>query len=99
MSVADHCFRSRDHVNVLVVDKQAHPQFLTLEQAHAHWKAGASIWEWAGTENPTAVGAEEEPDIVLASAGDVPTEEILAAAHLLREWARGCRVRRPTWSI
>ncbi|WP_207840559.1 phosphoketolase family protein [Williamsia soli] len=93
LSVADHCFRSRDHVNVLVVDKQSHPQYLTLEQANEHCAAGVSIWEWAGTENPTAVGAEEEPDIVLAAAGDVPTEEILAAAHLLREWVPWLRVR------
>ncbi|HEY9313412.1 phosphoketolase family protein [Williamsia sp.] len=93
LSVADHCFRSRDHVNVLVVDKQSHPQYLTLEQANEHCAAGASIWEWAGTEHPTEVGAEEEPDIVLAAAGDVPTEEILAAAHLLREWVPWLRVR------
>jgi xylulose-5-phosphate/fructose-6-phosphate phosphoketolase len=93
LSVADHCFRSRDHVNVLVVDKQKHPQYLTLEQAHAHAEAGASIWEWAGTEGATNDSDPEQPDIVLAAAGDVPTEEILAAAHLLREWVPWLRVR------
>ena len=93
LSVADHCFRSRDHVNVLVVDKQKHPQYLTLEQAHKHAEAGASIWEWAGTEGETNDADPEQPDIVLAAAGDVPTEEILAAAHLLREWVPWLRVR------
>lgn len=93
LSVADHCFRSRDHVNVLVVDKQKHPQYLTLEQAHTHAEAGASIWEWAGTEGETNDADPEQPDIVLAAAGDVPTEEILAAAHLLREWVPWLRVR------
>lgn len=91
LSMADHCFRSRDHVNVLVVDKQSHPQYLTLAQANEHCAAGLSIWEWAGTENAT--DDTEEPDIVLAAAGDVPTEEILAAAQLLREWAPQLRVR------
>ena len=93
LSVADHCFRSKDHVNVLVVDKQSHPQYLTLEQANEHCAAGASIWEWAGTEKTSAVGVDDEPDIVLAAAGDVPTQEILAAAHLLREWVPWLRVR------
>ncbi|MCZ4517932.1 phosphoketolase family protein [Rhodococcus ruber] len=90
LAVADHCFRSRGHVNVLVVDKQSHPQYLTLPEARAHAAAGASRWDWAGTEN---ADASADPEIVLACAGDVPTEETLAAADLLRTWTPGLRVR------
>jgi xylulose-5-phosphate/fructose-6-phosphate phosphoketolase len=94
LAVADHCFRSRDHVNVLVVDKQAHPQYLTLAEARAHAAAGSSVWSWAGTEEPATQDVESaDPDIVLACAGDVPTEETLAAAQMLREWLPGFRVR------
>ncbi len=89
LSIADHCLRSRDHVNLIVIDKQQHLQYLTLEQANAHCAAGASVWDWAGTEAPQP----GEPDIVLAAAGDVPTLEILAAAHLLREHVPYLRVR------
>jgi xylulose-5-phosphate/fructose-6-phosphate phosphoketolase len=88
LSISDHCLRSTDHVNLIVVDKQPHLQYLTLEQAHAHCAAGASVWEWAGTEVHG-----EEPDVVLAAAGDVPTQEILAAAQLLREHTPDLRVR------
>ncbi|QCB52948.1 phosphoketolase family protein [Rhodococcus sp. PAMC28707] len=92
LSISDHCLRSRDHVNLIVVDKQPHLQYLTLEQANAHCAAGASIWEWAGTETDSD-GAPNEPDIVLAAAGDVPTQEVLAAAEILREWVPYLRVR------
>ena len=88
LSISDHCLRSTDHVNLIVVDKQPHLQYLTLEQAHAHCAAGASVWDWAGTEIHG-----EEPDVVLAAAGDVPTQEILAAAQLLREHTPDLRVR------
>ena len=80
LSISDHCLRSTDHVNLIVVDKQPHLQYLTLEQAHEHCAAGASVWDWAGTE-----ARGQEPDVVLAAAGDVPTQEILAAAQLLRD--------------
>ncbi|AMY20350.1 MULTISPECIES: phosphoketolase family protein [Nocardiaceae] len=95
LSISDHCLRSRDHVNLIVVDKQEHLQYLTLEEAHEHCARGASIWEWAGTEATTADRPEvpDSPDIVLASAGDVPTQEVLAAAELLREWVPYLRVR------
>ncbi|MGY1744007.1 phosphoketolase family protein [Blastococcus sp. SYSU D00695] len=88
LSVADHCLRSTDHVNLLVADKQSHLQYLTLEEARAHAAAGASVWEWAGTEN-----GDGPPDVVLAAAGDVPTQETLAAAELLREHVPWLRVR------
>ncbi|WP_028267015.1 phosphoketolase family protein [Arthrobacter sp. MA-N2] len=86
---AEHVLRSRDYVNLVVVDKQPHPQYLTLEEARRHAAAGASIWSWAGNEEPA--GHEEphagraDPDVVLACAGDIPTEETLAAAWLLQE--------------
>ncbi|MFF3362494.1 MULTISPECIES: phosphoketolase family protein [Streptomyces] len=78
LSVADHVLRSRDYVNVVVAGKQPCFDWLTMEQASAHCARGAGIWEWAGTENGG------EPDVVLACAGDVPTQEVLAAAQLLR---------------
>ncbi|MFF1612380.1 phosphoketolase [Amycolatopsis sp. NPDC058278] len=88
LSVADHCLRSRDHVNLIVADKQEHLQYLDLEEAAAHCAAGASTWDWAGTET-----SDGEPDIVLAAAGDVPTLEVLAAARLLRDYVPYLRVR------
>jgi len=92
LSIADHCLRSRDHVNLIVVDKQPHLQYLSLAEANAHCAAGASVWAWAGTEDDTP-GHRDEPDIVLAAAGDVPTLETLAAARLLREHVPYLRVR------
>jgi xylulose-5-phosphate/fructose-6-phosphate phosphoketolase len=92
LSIADHCLRSHDHVNLIVVDKQEHLQYLNLEEANAHCAAGASVWDWAGTELASP-GAPDEPDIVLAAAGDVPTMEILAAAELLRQHTSYLRVR------
>lgn len=82
LSISDHCLRSTDHVNLIVVDKQPHLQYLTLDQARQHCAAGASVWRWAGTEE-AEIG--DGPDVVLAAAGDVPTQELLAAAQLLRE--------------
>jgi xylulose-5-phosphate/fructose-6-phosphate phosphoketolase len=86
LSVAEHCFRSRGYVNLIVADKQNHLQYLDLDAARRHAAAGASVWDWAGTE-------EHEPDVVLASIGDVPTLEALAAAALLREWVPGLELR------
>jgi xylulose-5-phosphate/fructose-6-phosphate phosphoketolase len=88
LSITDHCLRSTDHVNLIVVDKQKHLQYLTLEEAHQHCAAGAGIWEWAST-----CAGDERPDIVLACAGDVPTQEALAAAELLREYVPTLKVR------
>ena len=94
LAAADHALRSRDYVNLVVVDKQSHPQYLDLPAARLHATAGASTWDWAGTETAIA-GATEmgEPDVVLACAGDVPTEETLAAAWLLRRHVPHLRVR------
>ncbi|NEB74247.1 phosphoketolase family protein [Streptomyces sp. SID14478] len=78
LSVADHVLRSRDYVNVVVAGKQPCFDWLSMEQARAHCARGAGIWEWAGTANGG------EPEVVLACAGDVPTQEVLAAAQILR---------------
>ena len=88
LSVADHCLRSRDYVNLIVIDKQPEPQWLAIPDAIEHCARGASRWDWAGNE-----GHGNEPDIVLAAAGDVPTMEVVAAAQILRERVPDFRVR------
>ncbi|MFJ9427740.1 phosphoketolase [Streptomyces sp. NPDC101249] len=87
LSVADHVLRSRDYVNVVVAGKQPCFDWLTMDEARAHCARGAGIWEWAGTERDGA------PDVVLACAGDVPTQEVLAAAQLLRRYLPDLAVR------
>ena len=79
LSVADHCLRSKDYVNVIVADKQNHLQFTTIDEAIVHCTKGMGIWPRACTD------AGAEPDVVLASCGDVATMEALAAAAILRE--------------
>ncbi|MGW2597016.1 phosphoketolase family protein [Streptomyces klenkii] len=79
LCVADHVLRSRDYVNVVVAGKQPCFDWLGLDAARAHCARGAGVWEWAGTET-----GDRPPDAVLACAGDVPTQEVLAAADLLR---------------
>jgi xylulose-5-phosphate/fructose-6-phosphate phosphoketolase len=88
LSVADHCFRSRSYVNLIVIDKQPQLQYLSMDEATEHCAKGAGIWEWAGTDDGTS-----DPDIVLACAGDVVTMETVAAADILRERLPGFRVR------
>jgi len=87
LSVADHCLRSVNYVNVIVADKQVHLQYLNMDAAIAHCTKGAGIWEWATNDQ----GAE--PDVVMASCGDVPTMESLAATALLREHLPDMKVR------
>ncbi|WP_301324122.1 phosphoketolase family protein [Actinomadura rupiterrae] len=87
LSVADHCLRSRDYVNVIVAGKQPAPVWLPIDEAVRHCERGVGIWEWASTEG----GAD--PDVVLACAGDVPTLETLAAADILRQYFPELRVR------
>ncbi len=87
LSVADHCFRSRDYVNLIVIDKQPQLQWLDIAAAIAHCAHGASVWHWASNDD----GAK--PDVVLAAAGDIPTLELVAAAHWLRRHAPELRVR------
>jgi xylulose-5-phosphate/fructose-6-phosphate phosphoketolase len=83
LSVADHCLRSRSYVNLIVIDKQLHLQYLPMDEAEEHCARGASIWRWAGTEMERNAGVE--PDVILACAGDVPTLETLAAVEWLRQ--------------
>jgi xylulose-5-phosphate/fructose-6-phosphate phosphoketolase len=87
LSVADHCLRSRDYVNLIVQDKQPQLQYLDLDEARAHAARGASRWEWASSDGG------EGADVVLGCAGDIPTQETLAAAWLLRRHAPELRVR------
>jgi xylulose-5-phosphate/fructose-6-phosphate phosphoketolase len=79
LSVADHCLRSTDYVNVIVADKAAHLQYLTMDQAVNHCTKGIGIWDFASNDEGS------EPDVVLACAGDIPTSETLAAVAILRE--------------
>jgi xylulose-5-phosphate/fructose-6-phosphate phosphoketolase len=78
LSVADHCLRSRQYVNVIVAGKQPALQYLSMDEAIVHCTRGIGIWEWASSD-------AGDPDIVLACAGDIPTLETVAAAALLRE--------------
>jgi xylulose-5-phosphate/fructose-6-phosphate phosphoketolase len=80
LSTYDHCLRSVDYMNVVVAGKQPAPQWLSMDEAIEHCTRGLGILPWAGTERDG-----EEPDAVLAAAGDVPTLEVLAAASILRE--------------
>ena len=87
LSVADHCLRSRNYVNVIVAGKQMSPNWLSMADAIAHATRGAGIWPWASTDRGG------EPDVVLGCAGDVPTLEALAAADILRERLPELKVR------
>jgi xylulose-5-phosphate/fructose-6-phosphate phosphoketolase len=86
LAVADHCLRSTNYVNLMIIDKQPELQWLDLAEARMHCARGASIWRWAGT-------ADTELDVILACAGDVPTLETIAAAAWLRANAPDLRVR------
>ena len=86
LSVADHCLRSRNYVNVIIAGKQPALNYLTMDQAIAHCTRGLGIWPWAGS-------TDGEPDVVLACAGDIPTLEVLAAADLLRAHLPDLKVR------
>ncbi|CAN5405473.1 phosphoketolase family protein [soil metagenome] len=85
LSVADHCLRSRDYVNVIVAGKQPEWQWLDIDQAVRHCTIGAGVWDFASDEG--------EPDVVMACAGDVPTLETMAAVSLLRSYVPDIRIR------
>jgi xylulose-5-phosphate/fructose-6-phosphate phosphoketolase len=87
LSVADHCLRSRDYVNVIVAGKQPALDYLSMDEAITHCTRGLGIWEWASNENGS------EPDVVLACCGDIPTLEVLAAVAFLRERLPQLKVR------
>src|SRR5215217_1968674 len=87
LSVADHCLRSRNYVNVIVAGKQPALNYLPIDEAIIHCTRGLGIWDWASSDGGG------EPDVVLACAGDVPTLETLSAAALLRRFLPDLRVR------
>ena len=87
LSVADHCLRSRNYVNVIVADKQPHLSYLGMDEAAKHCAKGAGIWRWASSD------ADTEPDVVMASCGDIATMEALAATAMLREHFPELKVR------
>ena len=87
LSVADHCLRSRNYVNVIVAGKQPAWQWLDMDAAQQHCSTGLGIWQWASSDD------DEEPDVVMACAGDVPTLETLAAVDMLRTHIPGLKVR------
>jgi xylulose-5-phosphate/fructose-6-phosphate phosphoketolase len=86
LSVADHCLRSRNYINLIIAGKQPEWQWLDVDAAARHCTAGAGIWKWASNEDGT-------PDVVMACAGDVPTLETLAAVMLLRDYVPDIRIR------
>ncbi len=87
LSVADHCLRSRNYINVIVAGKQPELQWLDIDSAIKHCAAGLGIWEWASNDRGG------EPDVVMACAGDVPTLETMAAVAILREQFPDLKVR------
>jgi xylulose-5-phosphate/fructose-6-phosphate phosphoketolase len=87
LSVMDHCLRSRHYVNVVIAGKHPAPQWLSMPVAERHCAAGIGIWQWASSD------AGEEPDVVMACCGDVPTLETLAAVSILREHLPALKVR------
>jgi xylulose-5-phosphate/fructose-6-phosphate phosphoketolase len=87
LSVGDHCLRSKNYVNVIVCDKQLHAQYLDMESAITHCTKGIGLWDWASNDQGS------EPDVVIATAGDVPTLEGLAATALLRSEFPDLKIR------
>ncbi len=87
LCVADHCLRSTNYINVIVCDKQKHLQYLTMDESIAHCTKGLGIWQRASND------AGKEPDVVMASAGDIPTKEALAAIVMLRREFPDLKIR------
>lgn len=87
LSVTDHCLRSRHYINIIVAGKQPAPQWLSMDEAIRHCTAGIGIWEWASNCRG------QEPDVVMACAGDVPTLETLAAVQILRDHLPDLKIR------
>lgn len=87
LSVADHCLRSKNYVNVIVAGKQPNPQWLTMDQAIKHCTSGIGIWEWASSDRGS------QPDVVMACCGDIPTIETLAAVEILGRLVPDLKIR------
>ena len=112
LSVADHCFRSVDYINVIVSDKQKHLQYLTMEEAIAHCTKGIGIWDWASNDD---CGTDpDEPDVVMACCGDIANQGVTggyghfarrisvaqsAICQCCRSVQTGVRNRAPPWPI
>ena len=87
LSCFNHCIKSKDYINVIIASKHNRPQWLTMEEAVIHCTQGIGIWKWASNDSG------KEPDIVLASCGDTPTLEVLAATSILREYFKEIKIR------
>lgn len=87
LSVMDHCLRSRGYINLTITGKHEAPQWLTMEQAIEHCTKGLDVWRWASTDNG------QEPDLVMAAAGDIPTLEMMAAVSILRQNLPDLKIR------
>lgn len=90
LSVTDHCLRSKDYINLIVSDKQKHLQYLSIDDAVKHCVKGIGIWDWASSDR--GEGAED-PDVIMACCGDIPTMESLAATAILRQALPELKVR------
>ncbi len=88
LAITDHVLRTRDYINLTIAGKQPAPVFLDIEAAVRHVIAGVGSWQWAGNTPD-----DQEPDVVMACAGDVPTLETLAAVTVLRDWVPDCKIR------
>ncbi len=87
LSVADHCLKSINYINVIVADKQNHLQYLNMDEAIKHCTKGIGIWDWASNDEGY------EPDVVMVGCGDIPTKEALAATAILREAFDDIKIR------
>ena len=87
LSCFNHCIKSKDYINVIIASKHNRPQWLTMEEAVIHCTQGIGIWKWASNDSG------KEPDIILASCGDTPTLEVLAATSILREYFKEIKIR------
>jgi len=91
LSIADHCFRSVDYINVIISDKQRHLQYLGIDEAITHCTKGIGIWDWASNDDRDC--KISSPDVVMACCGDIPTLESLAATAILRDELPELKVR------
>jgi xylulose-5-phosphate/fructose-6-phosphate phosphoketolase len=91
LSVADHCFRSTDYINVVISDKQQHLQYLGMDEAVIHCTKGIGIWDWASNDDVDQ--KISDPDVIMACCGDIPTLESLAATAILRDEIPDLKVR------
>lgn len=87
LSVSDHCLRSMNNINVIVSDKQAHLQYMNMDEAVKHCTKGIGTWDWASNDQGS------EPDVVMVGCGDIPTQEALAATAILREHFPALKIR------